>query len=179
MSKAVLRSIKPYWFYLTCEGIKTVEVGKTIPKDSDWNNEVFLYCTKDKQSFNKIPKEFQEKYRKYLGRVGARFLCDEIIFFGNVSTDSWKCLCGNTHEYHKKVITNNACLTEEQLHEYGGKYGWHISNLKFYDKPKELEEFFLACNKPSGLDCYVCIARRENSCKTIKKPPQSWCYIER
>lgn len=33
-------------------------------------------------------------------------------------------------------------------------HGWRIINLKVYDKPKELSEF------------------------AIKRPPQSWCYVE-
>lgn len=37
-------------------------------------------------------------------------------------------------------------------------YAWHISCLKIYEEPKELNEF--VCNG-----------------KTINRPPQSWCYV--
>lgn len=75
----VVRSVKPYYFYLICEGLKKYEVGKDMPKNSDWDKTVELYCSKDMQSFKRIPEECREKYRKYLGKVGARFVCDDII----------------------------------------------------------------------------------------------------
>lgn len=55
--QSVLRSIKPYWLYLILIGKKTVEVGKDFPKSASWNREVYLYCSKDRKSFNRIPKE--------------------------------------------------------------------------------------------------------------------------
>ncbi len=48
-------------------------------------------------------------------------------------------------------------IRREALAEYSnGKqlYGWHISDLVIYDEPKDLGEF------------------------SIKKPPQSWCYVK-
>ena len=58
--RKVLASLKPYYYYLVGEGIKTIEVRKNIPKASDWDNEVLFYMSKDVKSFAKIPKEFQE-----------------------------------------------------------------------------------------------------------------------
>ena len=50
------------------------------------------------------------------------------------------------------------CLTQDEMFDYIGAdnygYGWHISDLKIYDKPKELSEFGLT------------------------RPPQSWQYVE-
>ena len=55
-------------------------------------------------------------------------------------------------------VVQNSALTAKDIKEYAnGKewvYGFHISDLKIYDKPKELSEFGL------------------------KRPPQSWCYVE-
>ncbi len=56
-------------------------------------------------------------------------------------------------------------------------YGWHISNLVIYDKPKELSEFYVPVKDywetydPSN---YI------NGCwqKPLQRPPQSWCYVE-
>lgn len=48
------------------------------------------------------------------------------------------------------------CLTKNEIKNYLKNkkgFGWHIDNLKIYDKPKELKEFG----------------------KT--RPPQSWCYL--
>lgn len=82
------------------------------------------------------------------------------------------------------------------VEEYGeGKplYAWHIDNLKIYDKPKELSEFsgFIPNNKcekhKKGFNCNKCDAydKEHDTClalyychKPIKRPPQSWCYVE-
>ena len=62
-------------------------------------------------------------------------------------------------------------------------YGWHISNLKIYDTPKELTEFHTwgkckSCSK-SGYESTACIY--DENCMipaAITKAPQSWCYVE-
>lgn len=60
-------------------------------------------------------------------------------------------------------------------------YGWHISDLKIYDKPRELSEFYKFCDKKN---CQMCDGEREyDVCvfgrrKPITRPPQSWCYVE-
>ena len=50
-------------------------------------------------------------------------------------------------------------------------YAWHISDLKIYDKPKELGEFRKVCLNGKCSDCIY------EECK-ITRPPQSWCYVE-
>ncbi len=76
--KSVLMSFSPYWYYLIGEGIKTEEVRKAIMADYGWDSVIKCYMTKDKKSFNRIPKEFQEKYRMHIGKVGMQFVCDRI-----------------------------------------------------------------------------------------------------
>lgn len=77
----------------------------------------------------------------------------------------------------------NDCLTQEEKQAYGkGKplYGWHISQLKIYDKPKKLNEFAPFC-KYKGDFCEQCSDYVEafgGCCKTLKRPPQSWCYVQ-
>ena len=163
--KAVLRSIKPYWFYLICEGKKTIEVGKDCPKATDWNRTVELYCSKDMKSFNRIPKEYQEKYRKYLGKVGAKFICDYVKEYTS-NERGWYCYDLET------------CLLCDEIAGYGkGKtlYGWHISGLKIYDKPRELNEFkkYYECGNNSCGNCNKC-----DKDYHLTRPLQSWCYIE-
>jgi predicted transcriptional regulator len=54
-----------------------------------------------------------------------------------------------------------------------------VENAKRYDKPKELSEFGKPCN--FKWECSLCerYDRREHKCyKEIKRPPQSWCYVE-
>ena len=62
-------------------------------------------------------------------------------------------------------------------------FAWFIKDLKIYDKPKELSEFYTLkkCNscKISGYESSACMYDEE--CKIpvqIKRPPQSWCYVE-
>ena len=69
-------------------------------------------------------------------------------------------------------------------------YGWHISNLVIYDKPKELSEFYRKCEKFPCEGCEHLKYQRVNAdeydydCEffnyhiPIKRPPQSWCYVE-
>lgn len=180
--KSALRSVKPYWFYLICEGIKKVEVGKTAPQSDEWDGIVYLYCSKDKKSFNRIPEEYREKYRKYLGTVGAKFVCDKII-----KTCGWR-LRGQTGFCAKRTpweesFPRLACLTIDEIVEYAGGEGrevsgWHISDLKIYDTPRELEEFRL-CNKCEYGPIERCM-QHEYSCNgtyKLTRPPMSWHYI--
>ena len=91
-------------------------------------------------------------------------------------------------------ILDGSCLTKDEIMNYGKwktLYGLHISDLKIYNKPKELSEFKTPpCEKPEKacenckyrvvintpdvyeVDCFV-----ENG-REITRPPQSWMYIE-
>lgn len=178
MKKSILRSIKPYWVYLILKGIKTIEIGKQKPKSLDWDGKVFIYCSKDKKSFNQIPEEDREWFKQYLGKAVAVFDC-------NCITEDEFYMTRYLHSFYEK-----ACLSHTQIKEYGqGKtlYGWHISNLKIFDIPKELIEFKGPCDKK----CDKCdfldvqeIGAYENT-KEIKtclnriiRPPQSYCFVQ-
>ncbi len=184
MAKEVIRSIKPFWFYLICEGIKKLEVAKGEPKSDEWNKVTYLYCSKDMSSFNRIPDEFKDKYRPFLGKAGAKFVCGEISKFHKYQLEP----TGKFAVYEQEELDSflgATCLSFEELCKYFGDrpyykplYVWHISDLKVYDKPKALGFFYLACDKPTRTDCFECVDRRENRCKQLVRPPQSWCYVE-
>ena len=92
------------------------------------------------------------------------------------------------------VDCDTACMEPLDFIKYGkGKplYAWHISELKIYDKPKELSELRAICRHyDDGLcgDCeYYDYANNESyryeecavdGLKPITRPPQSWCYVE-
>ena len=181
--KSVLISIQPYWVFLiiaktmgwNIDKEKTVEVRKNYPKSNDWNKVVKIYCSKDKKSFAKIPKEYQSFMEKFLGKGIGEFVCDEITYLGNVSTDPWCALIGDVHEWHKQLVTKYACLTEEKLLKYGGKYAWHISNLVIYDKPRELSEFSSGSSRLEFSNTEDGFPLKWSG---MKRPPQSWCYVE-
>ena len=168
--KAVLRSIKPYYFYLICEGIKKVELGKNMPKSEGWNKEVYLYCSKDIKSFKRIPKEFKNKYRKYLGNVGAKFVCGFSYTF-NVENQY---LCGPSLEALQ--------LTHQELCDYANNktvYGWGISDLVVYNQPIELSSFKSA--HTFGRKLRTEFFGEDPFCVNnyrLVRPPQSWCYVE-
>lgn len=184
MSK-VLASLKPYYYYLVGEGIKKIEVRKGEPKSKIWDRDVLFYMSKDEKSFAKIPKELQEKYRKHFGKVGLEFVCDYIIDYVPISTAE-KGYTG----YFITIDKDKDCLTNEERLNYGkGKklYGWHISNLKIYDKPKEIIEFKKECPKVNAINgsCNFCKYSLfkphsiQPDCNAyLTRPPQSMCYVE-
>lgn len=189
--RKVLASLKPYYYYLVGEGIKKIEVRKGMPKASDWDNEVLFYMSKDEKSFAKIPKEFQGKYRKHFGKVGMQFICDKVERLEEHIEQ------GGLYYTLVEGFNEQAQLDNWELHDYGkGKtlYGWHISELKIYDKPKELSEFNAVCryinedkschfrkvmcpyqqfdyNEDGSINIVECS-------RVIIRPPQSWQYIE-
>lgn len=146
-------SIRPEWCQKIMAGRKTIEVRKTRPK---MNPPFKCYI-----------------YECGNGKVIGEFLCDEIINIngaGRIPSDA----------------ARPTCLEPAELHQYLGAatgYGWHISNLKIYDTPKELIEFHTrkkckSCNK-SGYESTACIY--DENCiipAAITKAPQSWCYVE-
>lgn len=135
----------------------------------------------------KIPKEFQEKYRNHFGKVGIEFTCDKSICLDYYPQD-YTDMPGKFSE----MICKESCLSYNEIMAYKKEklaYGWHISNLKVYGEPKELSEFKTPpCEKP---DCGGCKYRvvintpetYEIDCfavngREITRPPQSYMYIE-
>ena len=135
--KAVLISIRPEWTRMIVSGKKTLEVRKTRPKIQE-PFKCYIYQT--------LPKSGDWNERD--GKVIGEFVCTEII-------DVWPGYRGGED-----------CLTFEQWEKYLGEnghgYGWRITNLKVYDKPKKLNEFY------QWYKDYL----------KVQRPPQSWCYVE-
>ena len=192
--RSVLISIRPYWVFLIIAKImgwsidkeKTVEVRKNYPKDKRWNKVVKIYCSKDKRSFSKIPKEYQPLMEHFLGKVIGEFVCDTVVVdktFG-----------------HDALFNAAACMTDTEVASYclnAKMYGWHISNLVIYDRPFELRQFTVE-GDCDCLNCRRCFWAEpgngynvEDDCglpyeymgtgkelKPLFRPPQSWCYVE-
>ncbi len=180
--KAVLISIQPYWVFLiiaktmgwNIEKEKTVEVRKNYPKAETWDKTVKIYCSKDKKSFAKIPKEYQPLMQQFLGKVIGEFVCDYIEDFKEFEY--------GIDALHRHIKLN-ACLSYREIYDYLGfakcGYGWHISDLVIYAKPKELSEFRPNCNHANY--CTECKNYNFSTkdCRRITRSPQSWCYVER
>ena len=173
----ILASLKPYYYYLIGEKIKTLEIRKSDLKNLP--QDVLFYMSKDEKSFAKIPKEFQEKYRKHFGKVGIEFTCDKSICLDYYPQD----YIGMPGKF-SEMICKESCLSYNEIMAYKKEklaYGWHISNLKVYGEPKELSEFKISCNRKNP--CCSCCNRFTGKpwdiCNsTITRPPQSWQYVE-
>ncbi len=198
--KSVLISIQPYWVFLIIARLmgwnipqeKTVEVRKDYPKDRAWNKAVHIYCSKNRKSFNRIPKQYQPFMEKFLGKVMGEFVCDEITKL-NYDTD-WGVEPPHEGYFFTEtppehvLLDFNSCLTNKELTDYGKRkplYGWHISDLKIYDKPKVLGEFshYVGCENSNRL-CSMCKYSSRDcngilDCNNrVTHAPQSWQYIE-
>lgn len=161
IEKSVLISIRPKWCKLIALGKKTVEVRKTKPK-LETPFKCYIYCTLS--GSNEFFKEdckgdIAEWNRSEIalkkGKVIGEFVCDYMTGFKAM---------GEVQAIYNE--TQETCLSNDEIIKYAeGKrlYYWHISDLVIYDKPKELNEFVV--------ERYPCLAK-------LKRPPQSWCYVE-
>ena len=186
--KAIMISIQPQCVEKILNGIKTIEIRKTMPK-CELPCKVYIYCTKGKKLY-KCVSNFDEDLLN--GKVVAEFTINKVDILERDLND-W--LPKNRYDISNELL-KNINLNQEQLWNYGqGKtlYAWHIDNLKIYDKPKELSEFshFIPNNKcptkQCGTNCEDCpnYDEEHETClalyyahREIKQPPQSYCYVE-
>nr|DAY04677.1 MAG TPA: hypothetical protein [Caudoviricetes sp.] len=90
------------------------------------------------------------------GKVIGEFLCDEIIEDRTY---------GHNEEFYRA-----ACMSAYDAAAYAMQspmYGWHISDLRVYDHPRDLWEF-------TGLR----ITKDGFELSLITRQPQSWRYVE-
>ena len=188
------------YIYCTKDGLVIYGNGKQYVTDS-------LECLKGSavEAF-----ENSSGFRKWNGKVIGEFVCDKIDEYtaefvndGDCYEDIRRHWIDDDGEEDFEIITSNgrdnpedcellknSCLSYAELKKYIGEnfhdipfYGWHISDLKIYDKPKELSEFkkagfmteeeWLAGLYPNTHCHYEAWAKRFE----IKRPPQSWCYV--
>lgn len=172
--KSVLISIQPKQCELIANDEKTIEVRKTKP-NIETPFKVYIYCTNTKPflvwgdvfrgnwetefthliGYNR--KKAEKIWDVFNGKVMGEFVCDFIDEFSFENTDGVK--------FKRFSALKETCLSLNQIRAYAGSrpviYGWHISNLVVYDSPKELSEF------------------KNLKGKQIKRPPQSWCYVQK
>lgn len=187
--KSVLISIQPKWCEKIAKGEKTIEVRKTAPK-CEVPFKAYIYCTKEKKQDDIIWAGIFGERGKWNGRVIGEFICDKVdeYNFHNGLTE-FNSMGLPSRIYGSYLIFaddyKSMCLSYDEVKNYGkGKtlYGWHISDLKIYDKPKELSEFSRPCSY-GGL-CFSCKRtsfKKDGNlfCNTkITRPPQSWMRVE-
>jgi len=186
--KSVLLSVHPKYVDKILDGKKTIEVRKTRPKLAP-PFKCYIYMTAGEYEWQKSPFStavVPPSGEMYNGSrmVVAEFTCDKIL-----STCGWR-MKGNTGRTAprtpwEEALPDRASLSLDEILAYvGGNdnrliYGWHISDLKVYDNPKDLQDF-RQCHKCPYGDLQNCL-QHEFSCDgayTITRPPQSWCYVE-
>lgn len=209
--KEVLISIQPKWCEKIASGKKTVEVRKTRPK-IEAPFKCYIYCTlppKEELFTHGCIREYaNELIRLQDGRIvydyGMRLCCD--IEDRPYTRDNFLCqkvigefvcdaIISHCEMANADIAEYQGCIRREKLFEYAnGKelYGWHISDLVIYDKPKKLSEFYHYCGDDPKCDGCKYIYTESNEsvgvytqccspyegCKPLTRPPQSWCYVE-
>nr|DAV40304.1 MAG TPA: helix-turn-helix domain-containing protein [Caudoviricetes sp.]DAZ60365.1 MAG TPA: helix-turn-helix domain-containing protein [Caudoviricetes sp.] len=189
MSKAVMISIRPRWCELIANGEKTTEIRKTRPK-LETPFKCYIYCTKSElltrsHYNNKIYVATSKDHQKALerhgnitlsGKVIGEFVCDGTVWLARVGFTRRggepEYRIANNGDWESPIdrLLEESRLTEEEINAYlGGNpgFGWHISDLKIYDKPRGLSEW-------TGLR----FTRFGAEPVDIKRPPQSWNYVE-
>lgn len=172
MADSVLISIKPKWCELIASGKKTVEVRKTQPAVGT-PFKVYIYCTKDiklrfwtGKRYSYADERSHNAFDKCgNGKVIGEFVCKNIDDWGledlAVKEDAEIALSGSG--LTRKEVLSYLGIGEESPrnpNKYYSFYGWHISDLKIYDEPRELSEF---CSPDTK--------------QPLTRPPQSWCYV--
>lgn len=141
-----------------------------------------------------------DEYQCLNGCIIGEFICDRIdriqkrgidnnFDYCYLSLNEW----GNDDIATEITDIKKSCIPKADLNKYGANvqclYAWYISDLKIYDKPKELSEFKTPpCEKP---DCGGCKYRvvintpetYEIDCfavngREITRPPQSYMFVE-
>ena len=215
--KSVMKSVSPRICKQVANGDCTILVSKTAPKQVPFK--AYIYCTKGTPDNSLLIGK--DGRHVTIGDYRNAFNCD---VDGNVDWDIGnehvvgEFVCDNIIEWqydhdHKYYVDypddctsyfpylkchNEATgLKCSELEKYGkGKplYGWHISELKIYDKPKELSEFSAMCRYKNNdgscqfhkVDCQY--QQRDYNqdgsinvveCgRPITRAPQSWQYVE-
>ena len=195
--KSVLISIRPEWVHKILDGKKTIEIRKNRPK-IETPFKCYIYMTSGgwewRDPFSTAIVPHAEGSEMYNGaqRVVAEFTCDRIDpirVFDNGTIQNW-----NFYDLAK------SCVPYDDVVAYIGNnrsgYGWHISDLMVYDKPKKLEDFTPHCKYM--IDDMLSCDHRKIACphqhfdhnpwpdcslnvvickRRMNRPPQSWCYV--
>ena len=174
---AIMKSVSPRICEKVANGDCTILVSKTAPK-CEVPFKCYIYCTSAKPYLYKEanpPFELffdSELYkgkgyddRLFSSKVIGEFVCDKVFLLhpytydgGSADLERRKFIQTFEGSSKENEILAATCLTQDEMFDYIGAgnygYGWHISDLKIYDKPKELSEFGLTM------------------------PPQSYQYVE-
>lgn len=181
--KGVLISIRPKWAERIASGQKTIEVRKTAPQEVPFK--CYIYETKGQ--YVKFTHGAHTKYGYGRGKVIGEFICDKVYPIKNRGSSF---SVADEEQGVTNQIAGQSCLYYDDMVSYFGNkdgFGWRISDLKIYDRPRELSEFRKPCDW--NYDCCTCKRAKYELTKAeakvfygcdseLTRPPQSWQYIE-
>lgn len=214
--KAVMKSVSPRICEKVANGDCTILVSKTAPKCEE-SFKCYIYCTSSDVHSALVVGDGDAKlihccnYKSAIpvgGEIGnskviGEFVCDKVI-----KTCGWR-LRGDTQQCAKRTTDEEsfpelACLTIDEIVKYAGSEnrevcGWHISDLKIYDEPKQISDFLKPCPDPYHYCtiCKHCIKIippdeeeyafyhgghydycEEHCMNILRNPPKGWQYVE-
>ncbi len=186
--KSVLTSVLPRRCVQIASGEKFFDIRKTCP-ELKTPFKCYIYCS---GGGYQTPKRQRQNGQFWIGepindvspgryygngKVVGEYICDAIL-----------CRTVNNfiiQEDAEKAL-EGSCMTQTELYRYLGWiegisryeqkrlefFAWHISNLKIYNIPKELDEFHAPCDRTCNGICTL------GCCRIINRPPISWFYVE-
>lgn len=200
---AILMSIHSKHIINIFDEKKLREIRKKFP--IDYRGWIYIYCTKDNSYLFDYPNKgktifaidtkYDKEFGYYLnGKVVARFWCDGV---DNINVVFEKYCAGDLSQ---EGLLDYSCLSFDELHDYLNGYSGarkigksiHITRLEIFDKPKPLSDFMprkwnkCGVKDKNGLyQCHKCphaihYGHGFGDCgyAPLKRPPQSWQYIE-
>lgn len=203
--KSIMTSVSPYLCEKIASGDCKILVKKSAPKEVPFK--AYIYVTKPKKFYKcgamrtsdellwlangkvEMGDGFKfwadgDEYQCLNGRVIGEFVCDTVERLEYQEKYLQGITSRTAIKYFSDKIKSTA-LSVNELMNYGKNKplsGWHISDLKIYDKPRELSNFNRPCSY-KGL-CFSCdrsvfASNGDIVCKaTITRPPQSYMFVE-
>lgn len=178
--KSIMTSVSPYLCEKTASGQCKILVRKSAPKEVPFK--AYIYCTKGKPFIQKIRfgdiaiSHTKISNNLYNGKVIGEFICDKTYPIkaytsdgGDATQERRKFLLTALSGEEERKILFGTCLLEEEIFDYIGEekfgYAWHISQLRIYDKPKELSEFYE--QQKANFDVEICSECEREQAKAI------------
>ena len=191
--KSVLISIQPEWCMKIFNYEKTIEIRKHFPQNIKLPFQVFVYETLGKHKGCgrcvdvHCPIRSLDGCYEGGGAIIGSFVCDRVVDIQSNGDD-----CGNYwHEWDDDCDIEAMCLSYEELETYLGKsvgYGWHITEPKLFEKPRDIAEFALYGKCAQECSEYdICMKYDDEETRVecpdfakvpLKRAPRSWCYVE-
>lgn len=206
--RAIMKSVSPRICEKVANGDCTILVSKTAPKcGAPFKCYICMTATKERFYLWEYVTAYKNSKGEILDgcqKVIGEFICDEIIEWqydkGHQYYVEYPNDCTSYFPYLKchSEATGLKCSEIEKLGKGKPLYGLHISNLKIYDKPKALTEFYKCgaesfeelsdtedlcsyCSRTGFCEGRWCDEAYQNYLDVdfaLTRAPSNWCYVE-